>query len=180
MEQWKDIQGYEWLYQVSNLWRVKSLKWWKIRILKLIKSRIYYVSWLHINNTFKMYRVHRLVAIHFIPNPFNLPCVCHKDETLDERWMLYNWEDNLFWWTQSDNSQDRDRKWRSWTQWKVWKDCPKSKPVHQYTKEWEFIKEWESVVSASLQLNINKSTIAQCCRMEYWRKTAGGFIWKYV
>lgn len=188
-EIWKDIEGYEWLYQISSIGRVKSMsdRQWKIRTLKLIKNFTYSVVGLSINNLLVMKKVHRLVAQHFIPNPDNLPCVLHKLETLDERWMLYNWYNNLYWGTQKDNMIDKHNKWRAnnYLQvnhtnnmlWKLWKEHPTSKQIKQYTLDWTFIKEWWSIIEIYRNIWIVNSNISQCCNWK--RKTAGGFIWKF-
>lgn len=87
-EIWKDIIGYEGLYQVSSLGRVRSLdkydsmnRFYEGRILKLFADRLGYLSVvLYSNSKRKHYLVHRLVAEAFIHNPDNLPQVNHKDE----------------------------------------------------------------------------------------------------
>lgn len=90
-EIWKDIQGYEGLYQVSNLGRVKSLGrnvkrpltkigyvWQPEKILKPNKTKYGYLKiTLRKNNKSKYFTVHRLVAITFIPNPENKPQIDH-------------------------------------------------------------------------------------------------------
>ena len=86
-EIWKDVKGYEGLYQVSNLGNVKSFKESaklgkpKELILKphLINSG-YYVVTLYSKKNKRKFQVHRLVAETFIPNKEGLPCVNHKDE----------------------------------------------------------------------------------------------------
>lgn len=178
-EIWKDIQGFWWKYKISNLWKVKSIqykRWNKIKILSNTidnqwYSRIWIYSW-----KLKTFLVHRLVAIHFIPNPNNLPYVLHKDETLNENWALYNWKDNLFWGTAKDNAQDRQNKWR-WKWYLSWKNNPLSKCVSQYSFDWRFIKEWESISIAGKWLWIASNSISSCCLSK--RKSAGGFIWKF-
>ena len=91
-EIWKDIAGYEKMYQVSNLGRVRSLdryswngyKYWlqKGKILKPCQQKSGYLNVDLSNGHSKShkYRVHRLVAQAFIPNPNNYPQVNHKDE----------------------------------------------------------------------------------------------------
>lgn len=101
-ETWKDISGYEGLYQVSNLGRIMSLK--KIkgignRILKLSKSHNgYSVVILSKNGKLNNYKVHRLVASEFISNQYNLPEVNHIDEDKNN-----NFVENLEWCTQIYN-----------------------------------------------------------------------------
>ena len=99
-EIWKDIDGYEGLYQVSNLGRVKSLHHNKEKILKgSYNSKGYYFVKLCKNGISKSIFVHRLVAQEFIPNPDNLPIVNHKDENPRN-----NNVDNLEWCTQKYNA----------------------------------------------------------------------------
>lgn len=88
-EVWKDIDGYDGLYQVSNMGRVKSFKWGKERILKPYETGNGY---LRVELQSKPFKLHRLVAQAFIPNPDNLPFVNHKDENPKN-----NMVDNLEW-----------------------------------------------------------------------------------
>jgi hypothetical protein len=99
MEEWKDIEGYEGLYQVSNHGRVKSFKYGKEKILKgSITTKGYLQVYLHKDNKIKRFNGHRLIAIHFIPNPDNKPQVNHIDGN-----KLNNNISNLEWNTQSEN-----------------------------------------------------------------------------
>ena len=87
-EIWKDIPGYEGMYQVSNLGRVKSLgraseigRNLKTKILKqTAEDKGYMKVGLRKNNKIRTVRVHRLVAEAFVGNPQGLPEVNHKDE----------------------------------------------------------------------------------------------------
>lgn len=187
MEEWKKIVGYELLYEISSIGRIKSLRYRNTTqeiILKNKKERAYSRIWLSIYGDVKYCSIHRLVAQHFIPNPNNLPLVCHKDETLDENWLLYNWSDNLFWGTHKDNTQDMYKKWRDNSifihnhphKWVFWKDHPRSKAILQYSFNREFIKEFESITEASRILWITASNITVCCNKEW--KTAWWFRWK--
>lgn len=99
-EIWKDIEGYEGLYQISNLGRVKSFgngsksRWYgKERILSATNdSKGYKQIKLTNKKERKTFKVHRLVAQAFIPNPYNLPQINHKDEVKSN-----NRADNLEW-----------------------------------------------------------------------------------
>ena len=78
IEIWKPIPSYETLYEISNNGVVKSLRTGAVKCSS--NNGKYKQVTLTKNGTSKTYKVHRLVAITFIPNPDNLPCVNHKDE----------------------------------------------------------------------------------------------------
>lgn len=89
-EIWKDVVGYEGLYQVSNLGRIKS--GYKPIILQSGVCRGYLIVNLYKNKKGLSRKVHRLVAQAFIPNPENKPTVNHKDGNKQN-----NCVDNLEW-----------------------------------------------------------------------------------
>jgi NUMOD4 motif/HNH endonuclease len=114
---WKDIIGYEGLYKISNLCEIVSLqrtvyckngypKTIPEKKLKIMVNNKGYarVSLLK-NSQRKSAAVHRLMAIHFIPNPLNLPLVRHNDDN-----KLNNQLSNLCWGTNKDNSMDMVRR----------------------------------------------------------------------
>lgn len=89
MEEWRDIKGYEGLYQVSNEGRVKNSK--NGKILKLHRNqRGYFQAGLTKNGVYKMYVVHRLVAQAFLPNTNSLPFINHKDEDKGNNFVFVN------------------------------------------------------------------------------------------
>lgn len=117
-EVWKDVVGYEGLYQVSNLGRVKSMDRLingryaghktkaKGKLLKTFINKTGYVRVaLSINQKVNKFSVHRLVAQAFIPNQDNKPQVNHKDEI-----PYHNNIDNLEWVTAKENSNYGTRK----------------------------------------------------------------------
>lgn len=176
MEIWKDIKGYEGLYQVSNLGRVKSLEKTiycqkrsnfkvKEKILKLgTHKRGYKTIMLHKNNLVKLCLVHRLVAKAFIPNPENLPQVNHKDENKEN-----NCVDNLEWCTNEYNSYYGTRLQRS-------AEHQPRKQIAQYDINGNFIRIWNSIAEAERTLKINN--ICKVCKGEY--KQTKGYIFNYI
>lgn len=174
-EIWRDIQGYEGLYQISNLGNVKSVK--RIvkrgtnfkpvneRILKAGDNDGYKYIILSKSGKTKTGWIHRLVAQAFIPNPDNLPCINHKDENPSN-----NAVDNLEWCNYSYNNSYNDMRIKA--------AIPRRKAILQYNKDGEFIREWSHAREASEELGINKRAIYECCKGR--SRTAGGFIWKRV
>lgn len=92
IELWKDIEGFDGFYQISNMGRVKSLE----KILNPFISQAGYVRiYLKKGKSIKAFSVHRLVAIHFIPNPENKPTVNHKFKVkTDNRYHQLEWMTN--------------------------------------------------------------------------------------
>jgi len=87
---WKDILGYEGIYQISNIGEIKSLERFTVsksnsiqlrkeRLLTPNKSKRYIEYTLSKNRKSKSFLLHRLLAKTFIPNSLNLPQVNHKD-----------------------------------------------------------------------------------------------------
>lgn len=97
-EIWKDIPNYEGLYQISNLGRVKSIKNNIIKKPSILKKG-YLNMCLRKNGKAKYILIHRLVALAYIPNPNNFPCVNHKDCNPQN-----NRVDNLEWITYKENN----------------------------------------------------------------------------
>ena len=99
-EIWKDIVGFEGLYQISSKGRVKSLLFDKEKILKQnITKNGYCRVDLCKDKINKHYYIHRLVATTFLDNPNNLPCVNHRDENPQN-----NMVSNLEWVTFKQNN----------------------------------------------------------------------------
>ena len=98
-EIWKDIKGYEGLYKISSLGNIFSLISGRNRKLKLSKAGYLMID-LYKNGEGKWFRVHRLVAEAFIPNPNNYPIVLHLDNNKSN-----NHYNNLKWGTVQENTQ---------------------------------------------------------------------------
>lgn len=100
MEKWASISGWEGLYEVSTLGRVRSVQRTEYGVTKILKCRggKYHSVILCRDGFRKSELVHRLVAQAFIPNPDDLPFVDHKDEDKHN-----NCADNLEWCTRSYN-----------------------------------------------------------------------------
>ena len=163
-------------YEVSNLGNVRSNKASTPRLLKPFRrggakkdedNRGTYlgVRLLH-NGVEQDYGIHRLVALAFIPNPLNLPQVNHKNGIRND-----NRVENLEW---CDNSYNI---WHSYNI--LGHTNYNERAICQYTKQGEFVKEWESVVSAEQSTGISAGTIGEVCKKKAHRKTAGGYLWRY-
>ena len=178
-EIWKDIEGFEGKYQVSNYGRIRNIKFFNrvnfkrdrsskaIRILKPQVKRKYYV--VHLSSGEKDYHllVHRLVASAFLPNPENLPEVNHKDEN-----QLNNHVDNLEWCTRDYNFSYGTGQERAHNS--------KKKKIKQLNKDGSLVRVWDSATDAATELfgnPIKKQAISRCARKE--RNSAYGFVWQF-
>ena len=181
MEIWKDISEYEGLYQVSSHGRIKSLSkrrrhgdGWTItkeRILKpsILNTTKYSQVILYKGQKPSPFKVHRLVAIAFIPNPDNFPQVNHKDPNKQN-----NFVENLEWCTQSHNQKHSFRLGR--TVWNKGKRFKKNKRCLACNSEF-FPKRKEQIYCSnkcSSPINGNKrrseNRICPVCSTEFHPK----------
>ena len=176
-EIWKDIKGYEGLYQVSNFGRIANKKY-KIKTNELYKNGYLYVD-LYKYNKRKRMLVHRLVAKAFISNPNNLPQVNHIDGNKEN-----NNVENLEWCTCSYNLKEAYRlELRKPSRAMLGKKgikCPNSKKINQYDLNGNFIKLWHSTMDIERELKIKHDSISNCCKHKKSYKTAGGYKWEYA
>lgn len=157
-EEYRDIKGYEGLYQVSNLGNVKSLKFGKEKILiPTKKSCGYLIVGLFKQGKRKFCLVHRLVAEAFIENTNKLPQVNHKDENkTNNQFTNLEWCDNKY----NINYGTRTEKTTKQVM------CVETGVVYPSAKEVE------------RQLGFAQSNISNACNGKI--KTCGGYTWKYV
>ena len=183
-EIWKDVIGYENQYQISNLGNFRScdryvktgrngsgIRFIKGRILTPCKCKNGYLECsLNYKQERRVYLLHRLVAIHFIPNPENLPEVNHKDENIEN-----NCVDNLEWCTSKYNANYGSRNQRVGDT-KLQKGLCVS--VDQYTRDGVFIKRWKKMADACNETGSDISSMIRVCKGK--QKSSVGYIWRYV
>lgn len=203
-EIWKDIDGYDGKYQVSNLGSVRSTRFYgheKIRVLKPQTNSAGYlkVSLVDCSGNIKQKTIHRLVALAFIPNPDGLEMVNHKDEDKTN-----NIVENLEWCTRSYNQKyslerhpERNKVFGNnfikngentspWTEKGV--AHTRTEPIIQSTYDGEFICVHESASAAAKVVGGLPCHIYDAClrnartdRIRKRSKKAGskGFVWEF-
>lgn len=184
-EIWKDIPGYEGLYQISNLGQIRSLDHirknginennkflQKGKMLHQTKQKDsgYMFVVLSKNGNRKGFRVHRLVAMTFIPNPNNYKCVNHKDENRTN-----NNVNNLEWCTYRYNNTYGTKISR----YKEIMRTKYSRPVNQYDLEGNFIKRWNSIIEAEEYLGKKRASVGICSCCKGRLKKSYGYRWEY-
>ena len=185
-EIWKTIKGYEGIYEVSNLGRVRSLdrivyrphpkQPHKIypykspgRVLSpAIDSKNYYFVNLYKNKENQLVRVHRLVAYAFVGGWFEGAVVNHKDENRQN-----NRADNLEWVTFAENLNYGTARQRST------EGHGNSRPVVQMNKEGKVINNYPSIEEAGRSTGLDPNHIRSVCKCRPHNHTAGGYRWKY-
>lgn len=174
-EIWKDIKGYEGLYQVSNLGRIRSLP----RIIegKILKACTehkrggYQSIRLSKNSEMKCFKIHRLVAEAFIENPENKLEVDHINTIKTD-----NRVENLRWTTHKENCNNKTSiSKRKYPKWLVdYQNINSTKAVK--CVETGII--YHSMQEAAKAINISTTGISLACRKI--RKTSGGYHWELL
>ena len=173
-EIWKDIPGYKGFYQASNLGRIKRMAAGKIRehILKQFRVGEYMSVGPSVNNVRTQRRVHRLVAMAFIPNPNRFPCINHKDEN-----KLNNTVANLEWCDVKYNCNYGTSILR----------CSESRKNNKYSKKVEKVDRQGDIVAIYPSLKeckrngYNAQIISQLCNQKSGcrYKTHKGYFWRF-
>jgi hypothetical protein len=193
-EEWRDIKGYEGLYQISNLGRVKSLICWcgnknikayrqREKILKTKpKKNGYLVVTLRYQNVIKYKSIHRLVAKAFLPNPNNYPVVNHIDGNKTN-----NNINNLEWCSYSHNTKEAIRiglmpkpntVLKRWTG-KFGKEHNRSRHIYQIHKKTnQIVAEYYGVPEIVRKTGFHARAVGAV--LYHRRKTTGGYIWKFA
>lgn len=178
-EIWKDIDGYEGSYQISNYGRVKSVERRSKKsngLLMLVKERIckqyscrgYMYVCLSKDGEQHKKKVHRLVASSFIPNPNNHPDVNHKDEILSN-----NNVSNLEWCTKEYNRHYGTGLLRM-------KQTLRKKygvPIIRYTINGNETKRYECGIDI-IQDGFDRRAVYRCCKDN--NRTHKGYKWKFA
>lgn len=178
-EVWKDIAGYEGLYQVSNLGNVRSLNWRNTKTAKNLFLKPHNKGYLQVelakNGTKKSFVVHRLVANAFLNNPLGYTEVNHKDENKKN-----NNAKNLEWCDRSYNVlySIKNRKNADHRKYFGRKSKNADIKVQQIAKDGTVVKTWSNSREVFILTGMSDWSISECCRGN--RKTAYGYFWRYA
>ena len=169
METWKPINGYEGLYEVSDLGNVRR----DGRVLKPQSRRHGYLSvWLYgVGDRRKQFSIHRLVAEAFCENPNNYSEVNHLDENKQN-----NRADNLEWCSHKQNSSYGSRRAKISEKNTNGKQ---SKQIAQYTKNGDLVKVFPSLAQANRE-GFASGNICRCAQGSKSYTHAYGYLWRYV
>ena len=179
-EEWKDIEGYEGRYQVSNLGRVKALprtvsghnqhgEWTRTEPEQIMTQKLQNTDRLQVSlrdaeGKRKTFYVHRLVAMAFVPGYFEGATVNHKNEDHHD-----NRADNLEWMTKAENNAYGTHNFR------VGKSLRMA--VEMLTDDGEHVAYFDSMSEAAEKSGCPLSSIHRCC---YGRQeTTNGYRFKF-
>ena len=165
-EIWKDVVGYEGIYQVSNTGRILAHSCER-RFQK--NNSGYETVMLYKDGKYRRKTVHRIVAEAFIPNPLCYSQINHIDEDKEN-----NCVSNLEWCTPSENNLKYHKNHQNQKR----KGKRKGNRVQQISLDGELIREWDNARQVFTETGMSDWSISQCCR-GVW-KTAYGYKWQYA
>lgn len=180
---WKPVKGYEGVYEISDSGEVRSVDRHVTcsngaiykRKGKLLKQSVtigrgskdhkcgYSVVNLRMPGHAKVWPVHKLVALAFIPNELGLPTINHKDGNKQNNAVA-----NLEWVSFRDNNVHAL---------KCGLRSPRGNKIAQFTKDGQFVAEYASMMDAERRTGVTHMNISQC--LSGRTNSAGGFIWKH-
>lgn len=175
-EEWRDIPGWEGVYQVSNKGNIVSLNYnrtrkRRLRIPRIGKGGYLYIN-LHKSGVTKTMKIHRIVAMTFIPNPKNLPQINHKDEN-----KLNNNAENLEWCDSSYNNKYGSRPRKVLDAHKRNGSSKAERAVVKLDRHGTIVAEFVSISEAARQSCVSRSCIRDCVLGR--QHTCVGYFWKY-
>lgn len=164
MEIWKAIEETNGTYSVSNKGNVVNNKTGRyIKPAAYVNG--YFAAPLTVNGKQKKFRVHRLVAKYFVPNPMNYPQVNHKDENKGN-----NQADNLEWCTAQYNVNYGTKIQRTIEKLSI--------KVNQYSLDGKLVKQYPSISEAAREIGRDESSVRGACNGK--RLTCAGYKWKKI
>ena len=187
-EEWRPVKGYEGLYEVSNMGRVKSLarSWSQVNkhgtlsyytkpdcILAPfpIKGGYFRVSLRNYDKEVHPRTIHRIVAEAFIPNPLNLPQINHKDEDKSN-----NCVENLEWCDIQYNCAYGTRSARIYAN----GGGKRKKPIGKYDLNGNLLETYESMAEAARKNNISRSNVESTAVYPHKCHQTGGVVFRFL
>ena len=153
---WKTVKNYD-KYEVNENGEIRNKRTKKLLKPETDKKWGYLRVSLYITKKQAKHElVHRIVANTFIPNPYNLKEVNHKDENKRN-----NCVNNLEWCTPQENCIHS-----------------KGKPVTMIYTNKQYGKTYRCISDAERETGIDNASIIRCCKGK--QKSAGGYIWRYA
>lgn len=178
IEEWKDIKGFDAEYLISNTGRliypeqyVKDKRgviqhFREHELYPITKRCGYKETTLRKEGKKINVKIHKLVALYFVPNPENKPYVDHIDGDKTN-----NNADNLRWVTPAENLHNPNNK--------LYVRVVKTKPVYQLDNNYNVIRKFNSINEAAAELHCTATLIRTCCKKGNEHYKGAGYHWKF-